>query len=195
MAVVKGTNVAAPVVPFDDADQYPTHDAVYGLGGYREVANSTARDAIPVLRKRDGMLVFCQDTRTTFQWNSGSSSWSIMASPRFDIPFFVSGKPASAQIVLNWIFAASITLPASLTGSQFHIATNPAAVMTFALSKISGGSSSSIGSVSFGTSGAATITFASAITFAAGDILSLVAPSPQDTAGSDVSMVFVGSPS
>lgn len=57
MANLSGTNVAAPLAPFSDADTYPTHDPIYGIGGYREVATLAARDAIPAGRRRAGMMV------------------------------------------------------------------------------------------------------------------------------------------
>lgn len=57
MSAVPGTNVAAPVVPFTTEDSYPTHDAAYGKGGWREAASTAERDAIPLGRQRVGMIV------------------------------------------------------------------------------------------------------------------------------------------
>lgn len=57
MATLSGTQVIAKVVPVDSADTYPTHDEIYGKGGFRSVADSTARDAIPTERRIEGMLV------------------------------------------------------------------------------------------------------------------------------------------
>lgn len=57
MTAILGTNVAAPVVPFDSDDTYATHDAQYGKGGYRSVATIALRDAIPTQRRTDGMRV------------------------------------------------------------------------------------------------------------------------------------------
>lgn len=57
MSNLSGTNIAAPIVPFYANDQYATHDAEYGAGGYRAVANSAARNAIPADRRRVGMVV------------------------------------------------------------------------------------------------------------------------------------------
>jgi len=57
MAGVLGTNVPSSIAPYDDGDDYPTHDEMYGAGGYRTVANNTARDAIPAKRRKKGMLV------------------------------------------------------------------------------------------------------------------------------------------
>ena len=57
MSGLNGTNLVAKIVPFDNADIYPTHDSIYGLGGWREVDSVAARDAIPVERLREGMVV------------------------------------------------------------------------------------------------------------------------------------------
>ena len=65
MSLIPGTNVGAPVVPYDTADSYPSHEALYGLGGLRTVATTTARNAIPVQRLERLCLVGCLDTGKT----------------------------------------------------------------------------------------------------------------------------------
>lgn len=57
MATLSGTQVIAKVVPVDSLDTYPTHDEQYGFGGFRTVADTTARDAIPAARRKQGMMV------------------------------------------------------------------------------------------------------------------------------------------
>lgn len=57
MTALPGTNVAAPILPYTDADDYATHDALYGKGGFRSVATLAARDAIPAKRRVSGMRV------------------------------------------------------------------------------------------------------------------------------------------
>lgn len=57
MSSISGTNVAAPIVPFDTADTFPTHDALYGKGGYRSVSTVAERDAITTARRTEGMRV------------------------------------------------------------------------------------------------------------------------------------------
>lgn len=57
MSKIKGTNVSAPIVPFDSADTFGTHDAQYGIGGYRSVLTVYDRDAIPAERRYQGMRV------------------------------------------------------------------------------------------------------------------------------------------
>lgn len=55
--IPNSTTVSAPIAPSDTGDQYPTHFAKYGNGGLMAVANSTAREAIPALRREEGMWV------------------------------------------------------------------------------------------------------------------------------------------
>jgi hypothetical protein len=62
MTNIAGTNVTAPIVPYSETDRYPTHDANYGKGGYRAVANIAARQAIPYDRRTVGMIVRTNDT-------------------------------------------------------------------------------------------------------------------------------------
>ncbi|PTW44683.1 hypothetical protein C8J25_109113 [Sphingomonas faeni] len=57
MSTILGTNVAAPITPFDTADQYPTHREEFGQGGYRATATAADRDAIPAARREAGMRV------------------------------------------------------------------------------------------------------------------------------------------
>ena len=71
MAQLRGTNVAAPILPFADTDRFPTHLAEYGKGGYRSVANLSDRDSIPTERLEEGMLVWVTSNSTLYQLRSG----------------------------------------------------------------------------------------------------------------------------
>jgi hypothetical protein len=93
MTQIKGTNVLAPVVPFDTTDTHASHEARYGKGGYRSVADTTERDAIPQLRREAGMLVCVLadgkvwrlgDNLTTWTEFAVSSDWATL-----------SGKPST----------------------------------------------------------------------------------------------------
>ena len=72
MEELKGTNVAAPVVPFTSEDKYATHDARYGKGGFRSVATIAERDAIPADRKTEGMVVRVQADKKHYVWESNA---------------------------------------------------------------------------------------------------------------------------
>ena len=72
---IEGTTpLLAPVAPASALDTYASHTEEYGQGGFRSVANTTARDAIPADRMKVGMLVHCLDTGTIFRL-SASSNW------------------------------------------------------------------------------------------------------------------------
>ena len=93
MSSIRGTNVLSPVVPFDTTDSHASHEARYGKGGYRSVADLTERDAIPALRREAGMLVCVLtdgkvwrlgDNLTTWTEFAVSSDWATL-----------SGKPST----------------------------------------------------------------------------------------------------
>lgn len=72
MAELKGTQVAASIVPFTDLDTYATHDAEYGKGGFRSVDTNEKRDAIPAARKVKGMVVRVNDTGLHWVWTGAA---------------------------------------------------------------------------------------------------------------------------
>jgi len=78
MSSLRGTNVLAPVVPFDTTDQHATHFALYGKGGYRSVANTTERDAITTLRREPGMLVYVSATGLIYRLESDLTTWTAL---------------------------------------------------------------------------------------------------------------------
>lgn len=191
MAKIKGTNVAAPVVPFDTADTYPTHDEKYGKGGWRSVVNATARDAIPPTLRTAGMVVYVQDDEVAYQLTSDLTSWNPFTTGggggRYDIGVFCSGKADDGQVILILPIVTSFTFPANLVDSKFKLGVNGTATTTFTLKK----NSSNIGTVAFATSGTPTVAFSSDITFNAGDVFYIVNQSPADATASDPSFTFV----
>ena len=52
---LKGTKVISGLVPTSRLDQYPTHYAEFGKGGYRSVATIADRDNIPEQRRELGI--------------------------------------------------------------------------------------------------------------------------------------------
>jgi hypothetical protein len=75
MSSIKGTNVLAPVVPFDTVDAYPSHVATYGKGGYRSVLNTSERDGIPTLRREAGMLVWVTSLQKEYRLDADLVTW------------------------------------------------------------------------------------------------------------------------
>jgi hypothetical protein len=79
MATIKGQNVIAPVVPFSTDDAYPSHEALYGKGGLRTVANTAERDAIPSLRREAGMLIYVVDAGEYQRLGNDLATWTAFA--------------------------------------------------------------------------------------------------------------------
>lgn len=78
MTAIPGTNVIAPIVPFDTADQYATHHALYGKGGYRSVGSMAERDAIPLVRREPGMLVYVTATGRIYRMEQDVTTWTAL---------------------------------------------------------------------------------------------------------------------
>lgn len=122
---------------------------------------------------------------------SDGTNWQIFsctAVGRMDVAVNFSGVPNNSQ-KFTFIADRSFNLPASLTNSRATIGTNPTSTLTVTLNK----NGSSIGSIAFNTSGTPTFTFASAVTFAAGDILTAVCPGTADATGADIAFTLWGS--
>lgn len=62
MTTNTGTLVIAPIRPYDSADTYPTHEDIYGKGGWMSVSTIAERDAITAERKKVGMVVLVADS-------------------------------------------------------------------------------------------------------------------------------------
>ena len=106
MAELKGTQVAAIVVPFTDADKYATHDAEYGKGGFRSVDTIALRDAIPTERKTKGMVVRINETGLHYYWTG--SAWTEWI-PKGSIVVDAALNANSTNPVQNKVITPKIT--------------------------------------------------------------------------------------
>lgn len=120
--------------------------------------------------------------------NAGATE--VVFSPKpYDIGAYVPGVPTASQVVARIPAVRAFTLPASLTDSQGKAIVAATATTDFDIQK----NGSSIGTMSFAAAAtSATFTFPSAISFAAGDILAVVAPATPDATLAGVSFVFAG---
>jgi hypothetical protein len=78
-ASIPGLRITGPIVPTSTADSNATHVATYGKGGFRSVADVTARDAIPAPRRESGMLVWVEADGKTYQLGTNLTSWTEFA--------------------------------------------------------------------------------------------------------------------
>lgn len=107
MSRIPGTNVAAPIVPFDTQDQYPTHVDEYGKGGLMALPSTVERDAIPAGRLKAGMFVstvadnklwrlMSLDPVTWVEFAGGDVSGAPLDSPHFTgVPTAPTAAPGS----------------------------------------------------------------------------------------------------
>lgn len=106
MAELKGTNVAAGIVPFTSDDKYATHDAEYGKGGFRSVATIAARDAIPTERKTNGMVVAVLSDGKNYAWSDGA--WEEWL-PKGNVTVDQSLNSTSTNAIANKAVSAKFT--------------------------------------------------------------------------------------
>lgn len=72
MASYNGTVILSGMIsPTDTTDKYPTHEDKLGKGGYMSVADIAERDNIPLLRRKQGMMVYVVSTNIIFQLING----------------------------------------------------------------------------------------------------------------------------
>lgn len=177
------SNITAGTLP---AARLPT--TTVSAGSYT-VANITVDGTGRLTAAANGSVAFTSVTGTATYTQLPAEVQSL------PISFPFSGKPsASAQV--NVPMAMAITVPASLAGTTAYYATLPAASATFTLNRISGSTTTALGTIALTGSGgshtAATLLGAGG-SLAIGDVLQIVAPTSQDTTLADLGITILAS--
>ena len=119
--------------------------------------------------------------------NSSPSRWVNEKPPVWIGTDQTSGAPEADEVMLSRIIPAAIVLPASMTGSSCKAGVAATAQTDFDVQK----NGSSIATIRFAAAGTtASFINAGADTFAAGDILKVVAPSSPDATLADIVMTL-----
>lgn len=127
-------------------------------------------------------------------WDQAGSTWKPGAvasggTNTYDVPIFVPDKPTASMLCARIAAVRAFDLPASLTGSVASAGVAATGSTVFALHK----NTTSIGTVTFAAAGTTgTFSFASAVSFAAGDVLRIIAPGTADATLADISISFAG---
>lgn len=118
-----------------------------------------------------------------------TAALSTAQATRSDVAVNFSGVPSASQ-QFNFVTGRPFTLPINLASpaSQAHIGTNPTSTLTLTLKK----NGSSIGTIAFSAAGAATISFTSAVSFSAGDVLTVTCPASPDATGANIALALLG---
>lgn len=107
----------------------------------------------------------------------------------FDLTAFYPGVPGVSAIITRVPVARAVTFPASLAGSIGKARVAATAQTDFDVQK----NGTSVGTIRFGASAtSASFIAASAITLAAGDILSVIGPATPDNTLADIGFVLAG---
>jgi hypothetical protein len=120
---------------------------------------------------------------------TGPTGTTGAASSFYDLSVFVQGLPFASELVWKFIAVRGFTLPASLTGSEATAGAASTGNVSFTIKK----NGSSEGTVDFNTTATGSFTFSGSVSFAAGDILTIIAPSSPDATLADISIVLKGS--
>ena len=113
---------------------------------------------------------------------------------RLPLGFVMPGRPP-AGATMNLVMVMDLSLPASLAGALAYAGAAPNAPAVFALNKLSGEATTVVGSVTLtGPGHAPPALYAPVpVSLAPGDVLQLVAPSPQDPLLADVGITLLAS--
>lgn len=121
------------------------------------------------------------------------TSYTLTGDGAVQGPAYVSGSwvgsPGAGQVIQRYIFATPVTFPSGLGGSYGTAGTAATAAATFTIAK----NGTAVGTMDFAAGAAsASFTMATATTFAAGDVLTVTAPSPADATLANLAWTLTG---
>lgn len=118
----------------------------------------------------------------------GISAALVGATAPYRVGFFFTTTPTASEVLLVHVVTDAFTVPIGLSGTRVSVGTNPAASFILSVRK----NGVEFGTVTISTGGVATLAAASATSFAAGDLLSVLGPAVADTTIANVAVTLRG---
>ena len=169
-----------------DGDRYLVIATATGAWAGKEGQIAYYASGWRFLVPQSGWLAYVVDEAVFYMYGS---AWSELALNGYDLGASVAGVPAASQVLIRFPFPRAVSFPASLTGSQGVAAVAATATTDFDIRK----NGSSVGTMRFSASGTvASFIAASAFSFSAGDVLTVVAPASPDATLADVGLALKG---
>lgn len=179
-----------------DGDAYIV--ASGGSGAWAGWSNSIAYYSGGWLRiePRIGMVAYVIDEDAYYKYTGDSPGgwelWTLdggVVTDPYDIGAQIAGVPTASLVMMRYKFPRSVAFPASLTNSQGVAGTAATAQTDFDVRK----NGVSVGTIRFAAAGtSATFIAASPQSFAAGDVLTVIAPASPDATLAGISFVLAG---
>ena len=120
------------------------------------------------------------------------SAAALAASPGapIDIGTYVSGTPSANEVILRYVFTRAVTFADEFAASQGSAGAAATGSTTFLVRK----NGSNVGTIVFAASGtiATFTTTGTTVSFAAGDVLDIVAPASPDATLANISVTLAG---
>lgn len=208
------TNAAAGAGPINLTENQATRNHVFKVSGGSANFNLVFPATINSVNAKRVFSVYNADTTysVTVKASSGTGSTvivkpgetalvyqsfedmtplarGIVTGVPYDIGAFIPDEPEDGGEVAKFVATRAIAFPDDFAGSVGHCATNPTSTAAFTIAL----NGSTIGSMSISTGGVFTFaTTGGAVSMAAGDRLSFIAPSPQDATLTDVAFTLKG---
>jgi len=138
----------------------------------------------------EGWSAWIQDENLHYTFDGAAWVTSVDATQPYDVHATFNGVPDSSLVLARVPIPRTTVFPAGLTGSYAKSEVAATATATFSILK----NGANIGSIVWGAAATvATFTFSTQQTFAAGDVLKIVAPAVVDTTLADLGITLVGS--
>ncbi len=151
--------------------------------------NSTTYNLNDIVQSSGNAYVSLEGSNVGNAPASSPTKWGLLVvgGSRYDVVIWDNGKPVAGEVVMRMITTTEVEFQIDLAGSQAKCDTAPTSDATWSIKK-NGVEFATCTFLASQTTGS--FIAASATTFSAGDILTVVAPNPQDATLSSVYMTL-----